>query len=131
MIKALVVDDNPLYLHSVSSILDELDYDYTCCHNGLLAKNKLTEDPTYNLVITDIVMPEIDGLELAKDIRDSHSFDKVHIIAMSSGASTISRNIALSSALLYANQTLDKPFSKQELLNKLDIAQKCLSNEQD
>ncbi|MGB1076972.1 MAG: response regulator [Bdellovibrionales bacterium] len=124
-IKVLIVDDNSLYAEAASAVVQELGYDFLVCEDGLQAKKVLDQDSQYNLIITDIVMPELDGIELSKYIREC--LEKKYIIAMSSGASSITRKSALSCALLYCDDTMDKPFLKEDLAYKIEVAKNIIN----
>lgn len=128
MLKALVVDDDPLYVKSVGLVLDRLGYNYEVCSDGSEALMTLEANSDYNMLITDIVMPEMDGLELIKSVSETFE-NRVYIVAMSSGASSISPKIALTSASMYAHETLQKPFTKEQLVETLDKAKNFLHSE--
>lgn len=68
MFKILVVDDDKAINRSVCSFLNENGYDAVGCVSAEEAFDKLYKN-TFDLVISDIMMPEIDGFELAKTIR--------------------------------------------------------------
>jgi DNA-binding NtrC family response regulator len=68
-IKILVVDDEQLIRESLVFILNKENYDVDEAENGLLALEKIKKE-SYDLVITDIEMPEMKGVELLKKIRE-------------------------------------------------------------
>tara|TARA_A200000113_G_C8637507_1_gene281386 strand:- start:66 stop:485 length:420 start_codon:yes stop_codon:yes gene_type:complete len=121
-INGLLVDDDPMFVRAISLGLSSLGYDFKTCSNGLQAQEILKNDPSINLVITDIVMPEVDGLELSQYIRSTFCKESKYIIAVSSGASSIDRRSALACAGLYCDDTMNKPFSKQQLYDILEKA---------
>ena len=69
--KLLVVDDDPYVLESLSSLLTEFGYTVSTCQNGRDAFEKIKE-LRFDVVLTDIKMPEITGIEL---LRHIHIFD--------------------------------------------------------
>ena len=67
--KILVVDDEQLIRESLVFILNKENYDVDEAENGLLALEKIRKE-SYDVVITDIEMPELKGVELLKKIRE-------------------------------------------------------------
>jgi CheY-like chemotaxis protein/anti-sigma regulatory factor (Ser/Thr protein kinase) len=73
MAKILVVDDNPVDQKLVHGLLLELtDIAITCASNGKEALALIAQDAP-DLVLTDLQMPEMDGLQLVKKVRANHS----------------------------------------------------------
>ncbi len=79
MEKILVVDDDAHMLSSVVEILRRKRYETKACSNGLEAL-RCFENDTYNLIISDIKMPEMSGIELVEKIRQIDS--KIPFIVM-------------------------------------------------
>jgi len=67
----LLVDDDLLVAGFLESYLTDYNYNVNTVHNGLLALEKLVEQP-FDLVITDQSMPEMTGIELSEKIRESY-----------------------------------------------------------
>ena len=72
----------------------------------------------FDLVITDILMPEMDGTEVI--IKSKKSHPNLPIIAISAGGHGVSASQALELASQKADAVLEKPFSKDELLDKVN-----------
>ena len=66
--KVLVVDDEEAIREVVSTLLEAQGYRCTTCVNGRMALEKFRQD-TFDLVLSDIVMPEMDGLKLLAELR--------------------------------------------------------------
>jgi len=64
-------------------------------------------------VLTDLIMPDTDGIETIREFRRIHS--KVIIIAMSGGGWVGTRNYLKAAKLLGADETLTKPFAKEDV----------------
>lgn len=79
-IKILVVDDNFLNQKLVSFMLNDWGFEYDLCSNGKLAIEKLKLN-RYDLILMDIQMPEMDGYEATKFIRQDMKLG-LPIIAM-------------------------------------------------
>ena len=115
--KLLVVDDEQIILDSVKKLLKkEENYDITTV---LSVKNALQhlEDNTVDIILTDLMMPEIDGLEFLKILKEQ---DYRGIVIMLTGYATI--NSALQAMELGAFDYLAKPFTKEEIKKILSRA---------
>lgn len=67
--RVLLVDDDPFVRDMVGFILQASDYVVETAENGRDALEKIIENPGFHLVITDMNMPEMDGLSLIREIR--------------------------------------------------------------
>jgi two-component system alkaline phosphatase synthesis response regulator PhoP len=83
--------------------------------NGLAAKNDTSKISNYDLVILDVMLPQISGLEICVDIR---KISRVPILFLSAKGTTIDRIAGLK---LGANDYLPKPFDLEELLLRVQI----------
>ena len=79
----LIVDDEFGLAEMLRDMLRELDYDVTLAINGRLALDILGEKQV-DLVITDMMMPVMDGFELATAMRESHTHRSIPIMMMTS-----------------------------------------------
>jgi CheY-like chemotaxis protein len=70
--KILVVDDDAVSLQNVSHVLQEEGYQIEQAHDGNQALQKLQSE-TFDLVLSDIVMPGVDGLRLSEHVRSDFS----------------------------------------------------------
>jgi CheY-like chemotaxis protein len=115
--RILVVDDIPELADVIRSILVMDGHDVRTCHSGREAITALQEE-SYDLMIADIVMPEQDGLELSRYVREEMPEDRRHIpiLAMSGGCSAIPARIALAAAGQHATDILYKPFDDVEVI---------------
>lgn len=69
----LFVDDEPIVLHSATRLLQRMGYDVRGCESGEEALKILeSEGSKYDLIITDLTMPGISGLELAARVKENH-----------------------------------------------------------
>ncbi len=115
-INILVVDDEQIILDSIRKLLKNEDYEIltvSSVNDGLEAIKKTD----INIVLTDLMMPEIDGLEFMQMIKKDNP--KIPVI-MITGFATI--NTALQATQLGAFDYIAKPFSKKELLGVLKRA---------
>jgi CheY-like chemotaxis protein len=91
-----------------------------CASNGEEAIEVLRSHPV-DLILTDILMPEMDGLEFIKEARAM--LRSVPIVAFSGGGYLASRSFCLKTAkAIGANAVMPKPFDRQQLLTAIDDA---------
>jgi two-component system cell cycle response regulator CpdR len=79
--RVLVVDDDALVLEVTASMLQELGCDVLQAHSGNDALEKIVDDPSIEILITDINMPGLSGTELAQRVRSFR--DQLHVILLS------------------------------------------------
>jgi len=120
--KILIVDDNPGFLELLEEFLCNEGYNVLTSSNGKDAHDKFSEfNP--DIVLTDIVMPEFDGIELLMGLRKINP--EIIIIAMSGGNKGHADSYLRMAEKLGANVILNKPFELSELLlqiNNLEVA---------
>ena len=81
--KILIVDDSISIRKSVSFILSQAGYTVVEAEDGLIGLNKAkTEIEKFGLVITDINMPNMDGIQLIKELRKTDGYKFTAIIAL-------------------------------------------------
>jgi len=119
MAKVLVVDDDPLYLEMVGTMLLRGGHVVVEVRNGRDCLSKLAEE-RFDVVITDLFMPGQDGLETIAAIRSSGCMTP--IIGMTGGLAGATRPYALAMSKMGANAILAKPFSAAELSESLTLA---------
>lgn len=114
--RILLTDDDEAFRESVKEILLLEDYDITEANNGLEAIN-LLKDNEYDLLITDILMPKVEGLELSTQLREL-GID-IKTIGMTGGGQLDKDNI-VSFATGFFDACLTKPFTREEILKEVD-----------
>jgi len=113
MAKVLVVEDTPAVRMAIVDVLEALGHAVTEAENGRLAAETLGT-ATFDLVITDVLMPEADGIEVIKTVRRLHPGTK--ILAISGGAPNLPAGYALKLTEMFsADAVLYKPFMNEEL----------------
>ncbi|HEY9839354.1 MAG: response regulator [Candidatus Sericytochromatia bacterium] len=131
--KVLIVDDSISYRAYLKRLLKIRNYDVIDASSGQLALEKLVEFPEIKLVITDYLMPEMDGIMLTQKIRSRYKPSQVAILGISA-----SDDLVLSARFLKAGASdyLRKPFSIEEFncrvsqnihqMQQFDLIQKSL-----
>ena len=114
MSSILIIDDEVQIRVMIRRILEKAGYDVYEASDGKQGIKQFRDKPT-DLVITDIIMPEKEGLETILDLRND--FPKIKIIAISGGGKTGLPNFLPAAKKFGAIRTLPKPFGKDELLN--------------
>lgn len=115
MPKILLVDDDPVLLRYLSDLLKKHDFQYITATNGIEAIEKVeTYGP--DLILLDVMMPEMDGLEVCKRVKGNPSTRHIPIIVMTGFTDKDLRMKGLSTG---ANDFLTKPIDRQELLVRL------------
>lgn len=110
--KILVVDDEPEAVELVEFNLKGAGYEVTTAGDGAEALNKARRIQP-NLVILDVMMPEIDGMEVCKLLRRDPATSSIPIIMLTAKASEVDRVLGLE---LGADDYVVKPFSPRELV---------------
>jgi len=107
--RVLIVDDEARIRSSLGGILIDEGYDIFMADNGLTALEKIRGDGSVDLVLTDIWMPKVDGLELLKEIR--HVNPDIPVI-MISGHGTI--ETAVKAIKMGAFDFIEKPLTLEK-----------------
>ena len=111
--RILLIDDEAPVLHTLQLLLEESGYAVTVARNGKdgVAAYR-TERP--DLVLTDIIMPDQEGIETIMQIR--RDCPDARIIAMSGGGRIGNSDFLAIASALGANATIAKPFEVEDLL---------------
>ncbi|WP_316814752.1 response regulator [Pedobacter nyackensis] len=116
-LKILVTEDNPVNILVIKKTLEQWNIIPTIAENGLMALQKL-EQETFDVILMDLYMPEMDGYEAATLIRNLDDTIKANtpIIALTASANN---NIAQKIVDAGMNDYLSKPFNPEHLFRKL------------
>ena len=110
--RILVVDDEPGMCRVLQGLLEPAGYEVECVYDATSALAKLAEQP-FHLVLADIMMPEIDGIELLQRIKETD--DSIAVILITAH---VSLNTAIRAVKYQADGYLTKPLaSKRALLD--------------
>ena len=112
--RILIVDDNKLNIKVATRLLSDLPYEIDECYNGKECLEKLKSN-SYDLILMDIMMPEMDGETTIKELRNSSDF-KTPVIALTADAVAGANEKYMSEGFI---DYLAKPFKKEDLENKI------------
>ena len=116
--KILVVDDDMRNVFSIKKVLEEKGIMILVGKNGKEGIACLNDNPDINLVLMDIMMPEMDGYEAIGEIRKQKKFKKLPIIALTAKAMKGDRSKCIEAG---ANDYLAKPFEIDRLFSMLRV----------
>ncbi len=108
----LVVDDDEDIRGVVKNILEEEGYTVVTAENGSIALKELANHE-YDLIISDVIMPDMDGMEFLRNLRKRNQ--EIPSIIMS--GDPMGQKFLQGARLLGARSSLSKPFTKGELLS--------------
>jgi len=113
--KVLIVDDSMSDRKYISMMVKNQMYQVVCAMDGEEALSILKNDSSIKVIITDIHMPNMNGIEFLKFIRSKKMQNELAIIGISSDQDSLIRFLKLG-----ANDFITKPFKKQEFTARLN-----------
>ncbi len=113
--KILIVEDDPDIRIMMEFILRD-DYDLVLCGDGRSGIDKAVEERP-DLILLDIYMPGISGLEVCKAVRDNSEISSTPVILLTAGAlkEEVSEGYAIG-----ADDYIFKPFEPEELIERIE-----------
>jgi CheY-like chemotaxis protein len=112
--KVLVVDDDVRNIFALNSLLERHGMNVITATNGMDAIKMLDDHPDVSLVLTDVMMPEMDGYETMRRIREIPAFRMLPIIALTAKAMKGDREKCLQAG---ASDYVAKPVNTEQLLS--------------
>ncbi len=114
--KVLIVDDSISVRKSLSELVEDAGYKALVARNGVEAIDIMRKNNP-DIILSDMEMPKMTGLELASNIRADKDFGQLPIIMITSRTSRKHRKRAAQAGV---NEYLTKPYSEDELLELID-----------
>ena len=116
--KILLVDDDMRNVFAISNVLEDKGMKVVIGKNGKQGVDLVEQHGDFDLVIMDIMMPEMDGYEAIRRIRKTNKHDKLPVIALTAKAMKGDRNKCIEAG---ANDYLAKPVDPDKLLSLLRV----------
>jgi two-component system alkaline phosphatase synthesis response regulator PhoP len=119
MTKILLVDDAAEINLMISKYLENNGFDVTSAYDGKQAIEILDSETEFDLMILDIIMPQQDGLDVLKHMMVSNN--NIPVIGISGGTPSLPSDLALKAIQIYTEYILEKPFTPEKLLEKINL----------
>ncbi|MDR3601724.1 MAG: response regulator [Desulfosporosinus sp.] len=116
--KVLIVDDDMRNVFALTSALEEKNMTVIVGKNGREGIDRLHQNQDVDLILMDIMMPEMDGYAAMKEIRKEEKFRKIPIIALTAKAMKEDKNKCIEAG---ANDYLTKPIELDKLISLLRV----------
>ncbi|MDO8528056.1 MAG: PAS domain S-box protein [Deltaproteobacteria bacterium] len=114
----LVVDDDVRNIFALTAALEQKGANIEVARNGKEALAKLKDHPLIDLVLMDIMMPEMDGYQATREIRKQKRFSKLPIIAVTAKATKNDQVLCMEAG---ANDYLSKPIDLHQLFSVIRV----------
>jgi CheY-like chemotaxis protein len=114
--KILVVDDDTRNIFALTSILQNRGFQVLSADNGKSAMEILDHDTGINLILMDIMMPEMDGLEASRKIRSNPKYRDLPIVSLTAKAMKGDREKCLDAG---ASDYVTKPVDEETLMSTI------------
>ncbi len=120
MIKILIAEDDPVSQKLMQRIVSKAGHDVLVSPNGRHAWETMSVTPDIGMLITDVMMPEMDGCELIRHVRASEQWSKLPILIVSAfvGPKAVGEMLDQGATLF-----LPKPIMPEDLIESME---RCL-----
>jgi two-component system response regulator CpxR len=119
--RILIIDDDTELCELLTEFLGSEKYETSCIHNGLQGLKK-AQSESFDLIILDVMLPEMNGLDVLKNLRPAVN---TPVIMLTARGDEIDRIIGLE---LGADDYLPKPFSPRELVARIKAIARRAAN---
>lgn len=117
MARILVCEDDAVYRRMTGEILAARGHSVVFAEDGDTAMECL-KDGSYDLIVTDLVLPGPDGLELIRSIRENQG--PVPVLAMSAGLGSLKDPLLIAASVMGADRVIEKPFRGRDFGAQVD-----------
>ena len=115
--KILIVDDNKLNIKVARRAISDFDFEIDECYDGLECLNKVVIGNEYDLILMDIMMPNMSGETAIKKLKENSNF-KIPVIALTADAVAGAKEKYISEGFV---DYIAKPFTKDQIKEKLEL----------
>lgn len=116
--KVLVVDDDIRNIFAITTALESREVEVDFAENGKEGIQKLIENPTIDLILMDIMMPEMDGLQAINEIRKMEEFKDIPIIVLTAKAMKDDSRQSIEAG---ASDYISKPVNIEQLFSVMRV----------
>jgi len=124
--KVLIAEDDPITLKMLSRMVSEWGYEVAQANDGAEAWEMAQADPAIQLVITDWMMPRMDGIELCKAVKGRDKVPYTYIIFLTVKKEKSDVAFGLDAG---ADDFMSKPVDRAELKSRLEAGRRVLNYE--
>ena len=114
--KILIVDDNKLNIKVAAKALSDFDFEIDECYDGLECLEKINSGNKYDLILMDIMMPNMNGEDVVQKLQEDPTF-KTPVIALTADAVSGAREKYIDKGF---TDYIAKPFSRNQIKEKLN-----------
>ena len=114
--RILVIDDDPVITRLVKIRLETVGYEVTTAHNGKEGFNAMMGTEPPDLIVLDIMMPEMDGYTFVRELRKNPTLKNIHVIMLTAKGQPLERKKGLE---VGADSYVTKPFHAGELVAEI------------
>ena len=117
--KIMIVDDSPELTFTVKSLLEnsyDNEYEVIIADGGEKCLELLKENKIPDLILLDIMMPGMDGWNVAAEIRKNDNWDKIPIVFLTAKTDPNSKNYGS----IVSDDYIEKPFEIEDLKKRID-----------
>lgn len=125
--KILVIEDEMHIQELIRYNLEKNNFTVTLADNGVEGWNRI-QNGSYDLVLLDLMLPGLDGLEICKRMRNDKRTKKIPIIMLTAKSEELDKVLGLE---LGADDYITKPFSVKELVARIRVALRRIDNNED
>jgi CheY-like chemotaxis protein len=116
--QVLIVDDDVRNIYALSSVLEEAGMNVVFAENGRAGIEVLKENPGVGIVLMDVMMPEMDGYETMRRIRQMPQYKNLPVLALTAKAMKGDREKCLAAG---ASDYVTKPVDPDQLLSLMRV----------
>jgi CheY-like chemotaxis protein len=116
--KVLIVDDDVRNVFALTSVFERRGMEVLFAENGRDGIRALRDNPDVSLVLMDIMMPEMDGYEATRAVREMPEFERLPIVALTAKAMKGDREKSIASG---ASDYITKPVDIDQLLSLMRV----------
>ena len=118
MTKIMVVDDDPDQISTVKYVLESLDekYEVIGANDGTQCLQLLKEDKIPDLILLDIMMPEMNGWEVYNHLKENSLWKDIPVIFLTARTDRVAKN----AGGFLGDDYIEKPFNRDELMKRIE-----------